>query len=81
MKVQTHILGVWGPGCVQHGFTDEFSFSDDKYRVPSGTGMKADEAITQFLKDPENAPWLLDEGVWPATNEGCNGLSRLNLKS
>ena len=72
-------IGVWGPACVQHGFTVYDSFTSDKFRVPSGIGLRLFEAIEKFLEDPNNAPWALDEGMWPTSNEGCNGI--MNLKS
>lgn len=69
-------MGVWGPACAQHGFTDQKSFNDPRYRVPSGSGPMAYEAIQQFLDNPDNAPWHLDEVSWPY-NSGCSGLSIL----
>ena len=70
-------VGVWGPSCAQHGFTDQPSFTDPRYRVPSGTGPMAFEAIQQFLDDPDNAPWHLDQVPWPQ-NSGCSGQSLLS---
>ena len=72
---------MFGPACVQHGFTDESSFTSGDYRVPSGIGMKIDEVIKQFLENPEKAPWLLDEGEWPTVNKGCNGLASHHLST
>jgi len=53
-------VGLWAPSCIQHGFTDTSSFTDTKYRVPSGNGPRAFEAIQQFLDNPNQAPWYLD---------------------
>ena len=67
-------MGVWAPSCVQHGFTDSRTFTDSDFRVPEERGMTASEAIRQFLADPDHAPWLLDETIWPG-NSRCSGLS------
>lgn len=32
-------VGIWSPGCIQHGFSDDGSFSNNNYRIPSGTGI------------------------------------------
>ena len=69
-------VGVWGPACVQHGFLDEKSFKNQSYKVPTDTGYKLYDAVTKFVEDPENAPWLLDEGLWPSNNTGCNGIPK-----
>ena len=69
--------GIWGPACIQHGFSDESSFTSAKYEVPTGKGLKIYEAVGKFLANPEEAPWLLDEGQWPSSNTGCNGLRNL----
>ena len=74
-------IGAWGPACVQHGFIDENSFKSNKFVVPVDTGMELYEAVNKFLKNPENAPWLLDEGQWPTNNTGCNGVKTSNLVS
>lgn len=75
-------VGVWGPSCAQHGFSCGDALNDTNYRVPSGTGKLLYEVINDFLEDPDNAPWYLDEEQWPA-NEGCKGKSsyRFNLNS
>ena len=52
MKEDKKNIGVWAPACVQHVFIDSSSFTSDSYKVPSTTGVKIDEAIEQFLKDP-----------------------------
>lgn len=31
-------VGAWAPSCVQHGFTDCPTFTDDRFRVPSNSG-------------------------------------------
>ena len=51
-------VGIWGPACVQHSFEHMAkSYNSQKYKVQGVTLMKAIEA---FLKNPEEAPWLLD---------------------
>ena len=52
MKEGNKKVGVWAPACVQHVFVKGSSFTSDKYRVPSGSGLKLYEAIEAFLKDP-----------------------------
>ena len=37
--------------------------------------MELFEAMERFLEDPTHAAWLLDEGLWPDSNTGCNGLA------
>jgi hypothetical protein len=32
-------VGLWSPACVQHGFTDEPSFTKDIYHIPSPQGI------------------------------------------
>ena len=63
-------VGIWGPACVQHGFTDSPSFADPDFKV---AGMMAYEAIEEFLRDPTHAKWNLDEQAWPS-NQGCSGI-------
>ena len=58
-------VGLWGPSCAQHGFTDDPTFTNSNFRIPSGTGPMVHEAIQQFLDDPDNAPWYMDEVPWP----------------
>jgi hypothetical protein len=31
-------VGVWAPACAQHGYTDTDTFTDSRFRVPSGDG-------------------------------------------
>lgn len=40
--------------------------------------MTLSDALDRFFKDPENAPWLLDEMAWPG-NAGCSGLASLRM--
>ena len=68
------ITGVWAPACVQHGFTDTFSFNDTRYRIPSETGPMIFEVIKNFLDNQENPPVHMDTVDWP-NNKGCSGLS------
>ena len=42
-------VGIWGPACVQHGFTFLGSFTSPKYEVPAKTGAKLYEAVNKFL--------------------------------
>ena len=79
MKGDRKDVGLWGPACAQHGFSDTDTFTDTNFRVPSGTGPMVSEAIKQFIDDPYNAPWYLDENPWPS-NTGCSGISRKNLQ-
>ena len=81
MKGGRKTVGVWGPACVFHAFLDQDSYDSSKFKVPDKTGLELYEAISKFLEDPDNAPWLLDEGQWPSNNTGCNGLSSWNLVS
>ena len=53
-------VGIWGPACVQHGFTDCPSFANPDFKV---AGMMAYEAIEEFMKDPSHAKWNLEEGL------------------
>lgn len=71
-------VGVWGPSCSQHGFIDTDTFTDTNFRVPTGSGPMVHEAIQQFLDDPDNAPWYLDEVDWPL-NVGCSGKKSFSL--
>ena len=74
-------VGIWGPACVQHGFSFLESFTSDKYEIPAKTGTKLYEAVNKFLENPNDAPWHLDEGEWPNNNTGCNGIETYNLVS
>ena len=38
IKGEKKNVGVWGPACIQHGFSDEGSFANEKYKVPSASG-------------------------------------------
>lgn len=38
-------VGTWSPSCVQHGFSAGSSFTDSRYKVPSGSGKMVFEAI------------------------------------
>jgi len=67
-------VGLWSPSCAQHGFTDDPTFANPNFRVPSGTGKMVHEAIQEFLDNPNNAPWYLDEVPWPY-NTNCNGIT------
>lgn len=69
-------VGVWAPSCAQHGFSDSPSFLNDRFRVPSRSGIMVGEVIAEFLKDPWHARWDMDTVAWP-NNQGCNGISQL----
>lgn len=71
MKGNRSDIGLWSPACVQHGFSDERSFTDEHFKV-KGVGLA--EAVQRFLDNPTEAPWLVDEDPWPS-NSGCSGLS------
>lgn len=45
MKGNRNDIGFWAPACVQHGFSDESSFKDPNYKVPTNTGKMLYEAI------------------------------------
>ena len=66
-------VGFWSPACVQHGFSDDPSFTDNRYQVPGLNGIKLYEAISEFVRDPENAKSYIDSVEWP-NNKGCNGI-------
>jgi len=72
-------VGLWAPSCAQHGYTDTDTFTDPNFRVPSGSGVMVYEAIREFLRDPKNAPWYMDEVGWPY-NAGCSGLTASKLR-
>lgn len=38
-------VGLWAPSCAQHGFTDDPTFTNSSFRVPSGSGRMVSEAI------------------------------------
>lgn len=65
-------VGIWGPGCVQHGYEAYPSYNSQNYKVNDTTLM---DAIERFLAHPDQAEWLLDERTWPE-NHGCSGLSQ-----
>lgn len=69
------IAGVWSPSCIQHGFTDDSSFNNAMYRIPSGTGISLPEAIKAFLDNPTGNHIYIDDFGWPA-NRGCSGLDQ-----
>lgn len=71
MKGNRSDIGLWAPACVQHGFSDEISFTDEHYKVK---GVSLAEAVQYFINNPNSAPWLQDENPWPS-NSGCSGLS------
>ena len=66
-------MGLWAPACVQHGFSDDGTFTSGEYRVPSGSGPTLAEAVQEFLDNPAQPKWHLDEMPWPY-NAGCNGM-------
>lgn len=55
-------IGGWGPACSQHGFSTSQSYYSDKFKVNQTTLM---EAIERFLKNPNEAEWLIDERKQP----------------
>ena len=74
---QNKNIGLWSPSCVQHGFTDNIPFADERWKVK---GLTVAEAIQNFLNNSENGQWLLDDGPWP-TNEGCSGRSHNKINN
>lgn len=44
--------GIWGPSCVQHGFTADSGILNPNYKVPTTTGFTINDAISQFLSNP-----------------------------
>lgn len=50
-------VGIWGPGCVQHGYEAYPSYNSQNYKVNETTLM---DAIERFLAHPDKAEWLLD---------------------
>lgn len=68
-KVKSNV-GLWSPACVQHGYSDEFWFNDEHYKV---NGSKLSEAVQRFIDNPDNPEWLYDAGPWPS-NAGCSGI-------
>lgn len=71
-------VGVWGPACVQHGFSDSISYNSNEYRVPTTIGDELEDSIKMFLEYPGPDSWKLEEIAWPQ-NRGCNGKSQKNL--
>ena len=69
MKKEKKDLGVWGPVCVQHGFSAGGSFTNDSYKVKD---VKLVDAVSAFVEDETALNWLVDEGPWPE-NRGCSG--------
>jgi hypothetical protein len=68
------VVGIWSPGCIQHGFSDDKSFNNDNYKIPSGTGIKLSDAVQAFLDNPTSGKHIyIDDYAWPA-NRGCSGL-------
>ena len=63
-------VGIWGPVCAQHGFTDVPSFTDPNFKV---NGLMVYEAIEKFMRDPDHAEWHIEEEQWPF-NKGCSGI-------
>ena len=63
-------VGIWGPACVQHGFTQVSSFNNPNFKV---SGQMVHEAIEKFMEDPENAEWHIEDEPWPS-NKGCSGI-------
>jgi len=49
------------------------SFTDNRFKIPSVDGPLVHEAISEFLSNPDSAPWYLDQVPWPF-NQGCNGI-------
>ena len=62
-------VGIWGPVCAQHGFTDDPTFTNPDFKVG---GMMVYEAIAEFLASPDDAKWRLEKDAWPS-NKGCSG--------
>jgi hypothetical protein len=44
---------------VQHGFSDDPSFNNDNYKVPTTTGIKLPDAIKAYLDNPSEIT-----GIW-----------------
>ena len=49
-------IGIWGPACSQHGFTDDPTFTNYNFEVK---GQMVFEAIQKFIEDPDNVEWNL----------------------
>ena len=45
MKGDRKDVGIWGPACVQHGYSFDWALTYSKYEVPTTTGKKLYEAI------------------------------------
>ena len=45
MKADRKDVGVWGPACVQHGYSFDGTLVSSKYKVPTTTGKRLFEAI------------------------------------
>jgi len=58
MKGNRTDVGLWAPACVQHGFSDAISFTDNHYKV---RGISLAETVQTFLDNPNSAPWMQDE--------------------
>lgn len=77
MKKVKPDLSLWAPACVQHGYSDEFPFNDDHYKV---NGLKLSEAVQKFIDNPGKPEWNYDADPWPS-NAGCSGIRTFsNLK-
>ena len=42
-------VGIWGPACVQHGYSFDETLVNSQYKVPTITGKRLFEAIQMFL--------------------------------
>lgn len=71
-------VGVWSPTCIQHGFSDDGSFANPNYRIPSGIGITLAEAVKAFLDNPSGNHIYIDDFGWPA-NKGCSGVMPVPL--
>lgn len=49
MKDGRNSVGIWGPACVQHGFSIYTSLTSTKFRAPDINGITLTEAIRRFL--------------------------------
>ena len=38
-------VGIWGPACVQHGYSFDETLVNSQYKVPTITGKRLFEAI------------------------------------
>ena len=64
-------FSVWAPACVTHCYDDKAN--DENWEVPEGSGMTANKAIEEFLKNPMVKNIRIEEGLWPE-NKACSGV-------